>query len=91
MIGDTPYDIAAATRAGVTVVAALSLQFDAALRTPQIEAAVDRLEQRVRERHPQVLALFVKPQTQGGFERNLRARYGNDGPHAKPSATDDEP
>jgi cation diffusion facilitator family transporter len=73
------------------IVAALSLQFDAALRTPQIEAAVDRLEQRVRERHPQVLALFVKPQTQGGFERNLRARYGNDGPHAKPSATDDEP
>jgi hypothetical protein len=62
-----------------------------ALRAPQIEAAVERLEQRVRERHPQVLALFVKPQTQGGFERNLRARYGRDPRYAEPSSTDDEP
>jgi cation diffusion facilitator family transporter len=45
------------------IVVALSLEFADDLRTPQIEAAVARLERRVRERHPQVIALFVKPQT----------------------------
>ena len=72
------------------IVAALSLQFDDALCTPQIEAAVDRLERRVRERHPQVLALFVKPQTQGGFERNLRARYGSTEPHTGSSPSEEQ-
>jgi cation diffusion facilitator family transporter len=52
------------------IVVALSLEFDDALRTPDIEAAVARLEQRVRDAFPQVVALFVKPQTRGGFERS---------------------
>ncbi len=55
------------------IVVALSLEFEDALRTPQIEAAVARLEQRVRAGFPQVVALFVKPQTRGGFERTRRA------------------
>jgi cation diffusion facilitator family transporter len=58
------------------IVVALSLEFDDDLRTPQIEAGVARLEQRVRERHPQVVALFVKPQTCRSFERSRRARFG---------------
>jgi cation diffusion facilitator family transporter len=58
------------------IVAALSLEFDDELRAPRIEAAVADLEQRVRERHPQVVALFVKPQTPGSFERSRRARFG---------------
>jgi divalent metal cation (Fe/Co/Zn/Cd) transporter len=57
------------------IVVALSLEFDDDLRTPQIEAGVARLEQRVRERHPQVVALFVKPQTCRSFERSRRARF----------------
>ena len=43
------------------------------LAPQQIEAGVARLEQRGRERHPQVVALFVKPQTCGSFERSRRA------------------
>lgn len=57
------------------VVVALSVEFDDGLRTPEIEAAVERLEQRVRDRVPEVVALFVKPQTCGRFlqaERALR-------------------
>jgi cation diffusion facilitator family transporter len=55
------------------IVVALSLEFDDALRTPDIEAAVARLEQRVRDAFPQVVALFVKPQARGGFERSRSA------------------
>ena len=57
------------------IVVALSLEFDDALHTPEIEAAVARLEERVRAAFAQVVALFVKPQTRGGFERT-RARLG---------------
>lgn len=60
------------------IVAALSIEFEDELRTPQIEDAVARLEQRVRTRHPQVVALFVKPQSRGRYERSRRSRYGGD-------------
>jgi cation diffusion facilitator family transporter len=56
------------------IVVALSLEFDDALSTPQIEAGVAGIEQRVRERFPEVVTLFVKPQTPGGFARALRQR-----------------
>lgn len=45
------------------IVAALNLDFDDGLRTPQIERSVVSLERRVRERHPEVVALFVKPRS----------------------------
>jgi cation diffusion facilitator family transporter len=60
------------------IVAALSLEFEDELRTPQIEDAVARLEQRVRAQHPQIVALFVKPQTRGRYEGSLRSRFGGD-------------
>jgi cation diffusion facilitator family transporter len=43
------------------IVAALNLEFVDDLRTPQIERSVLSLERRVREKHPEVIALFVKP------------------------------
>jgi cation diffusion facilitator family transporter len=43
------------------IVAALNLEFTDDFRTPQIERSVQSLERRVRERHPEVVALFVKP------------------------------
>jgi cation diffusion facilitator family transporter len=43
------------------IVAALNLEFVDDLQTPQIERAVESLERRVREEHPEVVALFVKP------------------------------
>lgn len=55
---------------------ALSIEFDPGLHTQEIEACVARLEQCVREAHPNVVALFVKPQTQEQFETARRARFG---------------
>lgn len=43
------------------IVAALNLEFDDDLQTPRIERSVVSLERRVREKHPEVVALFVKP------------------------------
>ncbi|WIM11102.1 MAG: hypothetical protein OJF58_002059 [Enhydrobacter sp.] len=45
------------------IVAALNLEFGDDLRTPQIERGVLSLEQRVQSRHPEVVALFVKPRS----------------------------
>ena len=45
------------------VVAYFSVAFDGELRTPDIEAVVKVLEERIRAAHPQVMAIFVKPQT----------------------------
>ncbi len=45
------------------VVANLSVEFADALTAPDIEAAVVELERRIRADHPEVTAIFVKPQT----------------------------
>jgi hypothetical protein len=45
------------------VIATLSLDFFDYLRAPDIERAVVELETRVRSAHPEVSALFVKPQS----------------------------
>lgn len=52
-----------------SVVATLSAEFEDALATPQIEQCVHRIEAAVREAHPDVVALFVKPQTAQTWER----------------------
>ena len=44
------------------VLAALSVEFDDALTAAELETAVADLERRVRERHPEVVSLLVKPQ-----------------------------
>jgi divalent metal cation (Fe/Co/Zn/Cd) transporter len=51
------------------IVAALSLEFEDELRTPDIEKSVLTLEQRIRSRHPEIVALFVKPQTRRTFDQ----------------------
>jgi divalent metal cation (Fe/Co/Zn/Cd) transporter len=45
------------------VVAALSLEFRDPLTTPEIEKAVASIEQRIREKHPEVTSVFIKPQS----------------------------
>jgi cation diffusion facilitator family transporter len=45
------------------VLAALSAEFEDALTTPQIEACVERLETAFKSAHPEIVAVFVKPQT----------------------------
>jgi cation diffusion facilitator family transporter len=45
------------------IVAALSLEFEDRLTAPEIEACIERMEEKLRSAKPQISALFVKPQT----------------------------
>ena len=45
------------------VIATLSLDFFDVLRAPEIELAVVELERQIREKHPEVSSVFVKPQS----------------------------
>lgn len=65
------------------VVVALSLEFEDELRTAQIEDLVVALEDKVRSSHPEVVALFVKPQTAKIFDAWRQNRFGDD---AQPSS-----
>nr|WP_246667012.1 cation diffusion facilitator family transporter [Agrobacterium sp. T29] len=56
---------------------ALSIDFDPTLFTEQIEACVASIEKKVRAAHPEVVALFVKPQTLAEFENARLKRFGN--------------
>lgn len=55
------------------VLAALSAAFDDRCSTPQIEACVARIEQAARRQHPEIVALFVKPQTPEAWQARLAA------------------
>ena len=46
----------------------LSLEFADSMQAPQIEEAVISLEEKVREENPEIVALFVKPQTAKTFQ-----------------------
>ena len=56
---------------------ALSLEFADELKTPDIELKIAELERRVRDLHPTVIALFVKPQSSGGFKEAFAGHYGS--------------
>jgi cation diffusion facilitator family transporter len=58
------------------VLVALSLKFADDMRTVQIEGLVIEVEKAVRAAYPQVVALFIKPQTEGSFRASRRARFG---------------
>jgi cation diffusion facilitator family transporter len=51
------------------VVAALSAEFHDRLTTQDIEASVNRLEEAIRSRHPEITTLFVRPQTADAWNR----------------------
>jgi cation diffusion facilitator family transporter len=59
------------------IIAALSLEFDDELRTPELEAKVRDLEHRVCTAHRDVLAVFVKPQSAAGYRETLARRAGS--------------
>jgi cation diffusion facilitator family transporter len=54
------------------VVAAMSLEFADPLTTPEIESTVQAIETKIREAHPEVVAVFVKPQSRGTRDRRVR-------------------
>lgn len=56
------------------IVVSLSVEFADELRTPDIEERIAGMEERVRAAHPEVIALFVKPQTEAGFTAARRRR-----------------
>jgi len=56
------------------ILVALSLEFADDLTATRIEDEVLRLERRIREAHPEVVTLFVKPQTSATYQERMR-RY----------------
>jgi cation diffusion facilitator family transporter len=58
------------------ILVALSLEFSDALRVPELEERVVEIERSIRERHDEVIALFVKPQTPKTFSEARRGRFG---------------
>ncbi len=58
------------------ILAALSLEFADDLRAPQIEEAVIEIERKIRAAHPEVVTLFIKPQTARTFSETFRRRFG---------------
>jgi cation diffusion facilitator family transporter len=57
------------------IVATLSVEFSDELRTPEIEAHVISLERKIKDRHPDVVAVFVKPQTAGTYRRAAERHF----------------
>ena len=55
---------------------ALSAEFRDDLTTPDIEQAIVRIEDRLRERYPEILIIFVKPQTPEVWAGRIRDRMG---------------
>ena len=60
-------------------VAAVSVDFDDAMRARDVECAVQAIEHAVRAAHPDVVALFVKPQKLATFRASFMRLYGSDG------------
>jgi cation diffusion facilitator family transporter len=63
------------------IVAALSLDFEDHLTAGHIEEAVLEIERKVRASHPQVVTLFVKPQTDKSYQAGM-ASYFTEQPRA---------
>jgi divalent metal cation (Fe/Co/Zn/Cd) transporter len=57
------------------ILAAVSLEFDDDLTTPEIESKVAELENNIRQKHPSVVALFVKPQSHDRFLTSMEHRF----------------
>ncbi|HEV7122127.1 MAG TPA: cation diffusion facilitator family transporter [Rhodanobacter sp.] len=59
------------------VVATLSAEFEDALTTPQIEACINRIENQAKVMHPEIVSLFVKPQTAETWRARREAMLRN--------------
>ena len=58
------------------IIVALSLEFADELKTPDIEAKVMELERLLCRSHPEVIAVFVKPQSSSGYKDAIGRRFG---------------
>lgn len=66
------------------ILVALSIRFDDGMTTPEMESCVAALELRIRSLHPEVTALFVKPQSRAAFQAALQQRFGWSAPPEGP-------
>ena len=57
------------------IVISLSLEFEDGLKVPELERVVQEIERRVSGKHPEVIALFVKPQTRRAYADSRRERF----------------
>jgi len=57
------------------IMAALSLEFADHLQAPRIEELVIDIERQVRAAHPEVVSLFVKPQTPAAYKETVKRRF----------------
>jgi cation diffusion facilitator family transporter len=55
------------------IVAALSVEFEDGLSTSDIETCVNRVESAIRCRHPDIVVLYVKPQTPESWQQRTNA------------------
>lgn len=51
------------------ILAALSIEFTDSLKVPEVEVAVVEIERQIKASHPEVVTLFIKPQTAAAFKR----------------------
>jgi cation diffusion facilitator family transporter len=69
------------------VVAALSVDFADDLSARDVEDIVARIERRIRDRHPEVISILIKPQSIADFRRSLDrqaiASAADDGPSGR--------
>ena len=56
------------------VIASLSLEFKDNLTSDEIETCVNRIETKIRSIHPEIVALFVKPQTKLVWLERMKGR-----------------
>jgi cation diffusion facilitator family transporter len=55
------------------IVAALSIEFEDGLSTSDIEVCVNRVESAIRCKHPDIVVLYVKPQTPESWQQRTNA------------------
>jgi len=65
-------EIATSQLAPDQVIANVALEFEDQLRVPELEQLIDGMERTVRAQHPELLRVFITPQT-GGFPERRRA------------------
>lgn len=56
------------------VIASLSLEFKDDLTSDEIEACVNRIETQIKQLHPEIITLFVKPQTKAVWLERTQGR-----------------
>ena len=56
------------------VIASLSLEFKDHLSADEIESCVNRIESQIKQIHPEIVALFVKPQSQQVWLERMKGR-----------------